>query len=115
MVTAATIYMALLGPEGLRRVAAQSHANTLELIEQLEKINGVKRTFSGPIFHEAALTLPTSATEVLLKLKEKDVLGGLNLQEYYPDIENTLLVCATETKTSADLQHYTELLAQSLS
>ncbi|MCH9640070.1 MAG: aminomethyl-transferring glycine dehydrogenase subunit GcvPA [Betaproteobacteria bacterium] len=115
MVTAATIYMALLGPEGLRRVAAQSHANTLNLVEKLEKINGVKRTFSGPIFHEAALTLPTSAKEVLLKLKEKGVLAGLNLQEYYPDIGNTLLVCATETKTAADLQNYADLLAESLS
>ncbi len=115
MVTAATIYMALLGPEGLHRVAAQSHANTLNLVDKLEKINGVKRTFSGPIFHEAALTLPTSTKEVLPKLKEKGVLAGLNLQEYYPDIGNTLLVCATETKTTADLQNYADLLAQSLS
>src|SRR5690606_32266323 len=58
MVTAATIFMALLGPEGLRRVAAQAHANTLELVEQLEALNGVKRVFSGPIFHEAAISLP---------------------------------------------------------
>lgn len=46
MVTAATIYMSLVGPEGLRRVAAQSHANTLELVEQLESIAGVKRTLA---------------------------------------------------------------------
>ena len=115
MVTAATIYMALLGPEGLHNVAAQSHANTLNLIEKLEKINGVKRAFSGPVFHEAALTLPMPVKEVLLTLKEKGVLAGLNLQEYYPDIGDTLLVCATETKTAADLQNYADLLAQSLS
>lgn len=42
MVTAATIYMSLLGPEGLYRVAAQSHANTLALVERLEKLPGVK-------------------------------------------------------------------------
>jgi len=114
MVTAATIYMSLLGPEGLRRVAAQSHANTLELVEQLEKINGVKRAFSGPIFHEAALTLPAPVTEVLSKLKQKDILAGLNLQEHYPEMDNALLICATETKTSADLQNYAELLKQAL-
>ncbi len=114
MVTAATIYMSLLGPEGLRRVAAQSHANTLELIEQLEAINGVKRTFSGPIFHEATLTLPASVDTVLSKLKDQGILAGLNLNEYYSDMENALLVCATETKTSADLQRYTELLTQAL-
>lgn len=115
MVTAATIYMSLTGPEGLRRIAAQSHANTLELVEQLEKINGVKRAFSGPIFHEAALTLPSSVNGILSKLKQKGILGGLDLQEHYPELDNTLLVCATETKIDADLQNYAEALKHALS
>ena len=115
MVTAATIYMSLVGPEGLRRVAAQSHANTLELVEQLEKINGVKRAFSEPVFHEAVLTLPAPTAEVLSKLKQKGILGGLDLQGHYPELGNALLVCATETKTAADLQNYTEALKQVLS
>ncbi|MBP6057079.1 MAG: aminomethyl-transferring glycine dehydrogenase subunit GcvPA [Nitrosomonas sp.] len=115
MVTAATIYMSLTGPEGLRRIAAQSHANTLELVEQLEKINGIKRTFSAPIFHEVALTLPAPAAEVLSKLKQKGILGGFDLQEHYPELGNTLLVCATETKVAADLQNYAQALKQALS
>jgi len=115
MVTAATIYMSLVGPEGLRRVAAQSHANTLELVEQLESIAGVKRTFSAPSFHETALTLPTPATDVLSKLKQHGILGGLDLHGYYPELGNALLVCATETKTSADLQNYAQMLKQLLS
>ncbi len=115
MVTAATIYMSLIGPEGLRRVAAQSHANTLDLVNQLEKISGVKRIFSGPIFHEATLTLPASAADVLVKLKQKGILGGLDLQGYYPELSNAVLVCATETKTAADLQNYAEALKQALS
>jgi len=110
MVTAATIYMSLVGPEGLRRIAAQSHANTVELVEQLEKIAGVKRTFNGPIFHEAALTLSKPVKAVLTQLKEKGILAGLDLQTHYPDIDNALLVCATETKTSSDLKNYAEQL-----
>ena len=47
MVTAATIYMALVGPEGLRRIAGQCHANTLALLEKLEALNGVQRLFTG--------------------------------------------------------------------
>ena len=114
MVTAATIFMALLGPEGLRRVAAQAHANTLELVEQLEALNGVKRVFSGPIFHEAAISLPAPAQAVLQTMKQQKILAGLDLQEYYPEIGNTLLVCATETKTSEDLQNYTRQLKKAL-
>lgn len=114
MVTAATIYMSLLGPEGLRRVAAQSHANMLQLVEQLEKLPGVKRTYSGPTFHEVALTLPGSVSDILQALKEQHILGGLNLQEHYSELNNTLLVCATETKSAEDLNKYSEMLGQIL-
>ncbi|GKS70211.1 glycine dehydrogenase (decarboxylating) alpha subunit [Nitrosomonas sp. PY1] len=115
MVTAATIYMSLIGPEGLRRVAAQSHANTLDLVEQLESINGVKRAFDTPTFHETLLTLPKTVSDVLSKLKQQGILGGLDLHGYYPELGNTLLVCVTETKTSADLQQYAHALKQILS
>ncbi|MDV6345146.1 aminomethyl-transferring glycine dehydrogenase subunit GcvPA [Nitrosomonas sp. Is37] len=114
MVTAATIYMSLLGPEGLRRVAAQSHANMLQLAEQLEKLPGVKRVYSGPCFHEVALTLPGPVNEILQALKEQRILGGLNLQEHYPELNNALLVCATETKTADDLNKYSEMLEKIL-
>jgi glycine dehydrogenase subunit 1 len=114
MVTAATIYMSLLGPEGLRRVAAQSHANTVALIEQLETLKGVKGIFSGPFFHEAAVTLPAPAGTVLQTLKAQGILAGLDLGEHYPELGNALLVCATETKIAADLKKYVEHLGRVL-
>lgn len=114
MVTAATIYMSLIGPEGLRRIAAQSHANTLELVEQMEKISSVKRTFSGATFHEAVLTLPKSTAGVLAQLRQNGILGGFDLQAHYPELGNALLVCATETKTAGDLQNYANAMKQAL-
>lgn len=114
MVTAATIYMSLLGPEGLYRVAAQSHENTLLLVEQLEKLPGISRTFSGPFFHEAVLTLPKSVTQILDAMKAQGVLGGLPLLNHYSDLDNTLLVCATETKTAEDLEKYVKLFERAL-
>lgn len=114
MVTAATIYMSLLGPEGLYRVAAQSHANTLTLVEQLEKLPGVKTVFQSPFFHEAVLQLSVPADKVLDKLKTQGILGGVLLETYYPELKNTLLICATETKTAEDLDKYTEILNQAL-
>lgn len=114
MVTAATIYLSLTGPEGLRRIAAQSHANTLALLEKLENCKGVKRIFSGPLFHETVISLPAPAKDVLQALKNQRILGGLNLDEYYPELGSAMLVCATETKTSADLENYTEKLANAI-
>ena len=114
MVTAATIYMSLIGPEGLRRIAAQSHANTLDLVEQLEKINGVKKAFNSPAFHETVLTLPKPTADVLTKLKQQGILGGFDLQGHYPELGNALLVCATETKIANDLQAYANAMKQVL-
>ncbi|MBA4142608.1 MAG: aminomethyl-transferring glycine dehydrogenase subunit GcvPA [Nitrosospira sp.] len=110
MVTAATIYMALTGPEGLRRIAAQCHANALALLQKLETHEGVKRVFNGPVFHEAVVSLPAPTEDVLNALKTRRLLGGLNLDDYYPELGIAMLVCATETKTSADLENYTEHL-----
>lgn len=114
MVTAATIYMSLLGPDGLRRVAAQSHANTSGLIKKLTAIPGVEQVFGSPFFHEAAIGLPSSAANVLAKLKQNGILGGFDLQTHYPGLENTLLVCATETKTEADIENYVSQFRQAL-
>ena len=114
MVTAATIYLALLGPDGLTRVAAACHANSLSLLAQLESIPGVRRIFPGPVFHEAVVSLPSDVSRVLRRLTSEGILGGLDLQPYYPELGNALLVCATETKTSADLQRYRECLAAAL-
>lgn len=112
MVTAATIYMALTGPEGLRLIAAQSHANTLALLKKLETLKGVKRIFSGPLFHEAVVSLPSPADNILQALETRRILGGLNLQEYYPELGPAILVCATETKMVADLHNYTRQLGE---
>ncbi len=115
MVTVATIYMSLLGAEGLRRVAARSHANTMALIGKLEAIPGVKRLFRGMVMHEAAIALPGPAGEVLRPLKAQGILGGLDLSEWFPELGPALLVCATETKTGADLGRYADNLARILS
>lgn len=114
MVTAATIYMALTGPEGLRRIAAQSHANTLVLLEKLEALKGVKRIFNGSLFHETVISLPGPVDELLQTLKNQQILGGLNLKDFYPELGNAILVCATETKTPADLENYAGYLGQAI-
>jgi glycine dehydrogenase subunit 1 len=111
MVTAATIYMALLGPDGLARVAEACHANLASLAAQLESVPGVKKIFAGPVFHEAVLSLPRPVCDVLPRLTAEGILGGLDLKPYYPELDNALLVCATETKTAADLERYRDRLA----
>jgi len=111
-VTAATIHLALLGPEGLRRVAHACHANLLALLSRLTQIPGVRRCFAAPVFHEAVLSL---RAPVLDQLCSQGLLAGLDLRPFYPELGNAVLVCTTETKTTADLERYARGLSTALS
>ena len=112
MVTAATIYMSLLGYDGLARVARRSHRNTARLVAGLCGVSGVERAFEGPHFHEVALRLDRPVAPVLDALAEKNILGGYDLSTDYPDLGDVVLVCATETKTDDDIDAYVDELRE---
>jgi len=114
LVTAATIHMSLLGAAGLESVAITSQAQTAKLIEKLTRIKGVKLAFDGYRFHEAVLQLNAKVSDVLDALAERNIVGGLDLSKHYPELGNALLVCATETRTDADLDAYASALAEVL-
>ncbi len=114
LVTAATIYMAIVGDRGLEQTALESHANTRRLASKLAAV-GVKVKFESPYFHELTVTLSKPAKQVLERLAQEHIVGGYALASDYPELGNALLVCATETKTDADLDRYCAALAQALS
>ena len=114
VMTASTIYVALLGADGLSLVAESCHENTNQLSTLLTSIEGVETAFNRPVFHEQVLRLPASSASVLEKLAEARIQGGIDLSVYYPELENCVLFCATETKTNDDLVAYQQALASVL-
>jgi glycine dehydrogenase subunit 1 len=114
LMTAATIYMTLLGPTGLAQVAEASMARTAQLVAALTRLPGVQAAFTGPRFHEAVLRLDRPAGGVLRALEAQGVLGGVDLSADFPELGPALLVCATETKTDADIERYAGALGQAL-
>ena len=109
MVTAATIYMSLLGFDGIATVARRSHANTARLVDGLCAVDGVERLYAGPFFHEVALRLDRPVGPVLTALARQDILGGFDLSDFVSC--DALLVCATETKTADDIDTYVAAFA----
>ncbi len=112
MVTAATIYMSLLGFEGLRRVAAASVTNTNKLVDALTAIDGIDRAFAAPCFHEALLVLDRPVAPVLAALAAEGIQGGFDTSASHPQYGNGLLVCATETKTEEDIATYADAMSR---
>jgi len=114
LMTAATIHLALLGPAGLARVARACLARTTELVAALTQVPGVREVFPGPRFHEAVLKLGRPAGPVLDALAAEGIAGGLDLEPDYPELGHALLVCATETRTTADIETCARALARAV-
>jgi glycine dehydrogenase subunit 1 len=110
LVTAATIHMAMIGAEGLRRVAIQSASNTRLLRDALCGIDGVQQLFSGAFFHEVAVRIGRSATAVISELAEHNLLAGVALSADYEGMDDVLLVCATECRNSEDIERFADAL-----
>jgi glycine dehydrogenase subunit 1 len=112
---AATVYLACLGPHGLRDVAALGAARAREL-ERALAAAGAPRLHSAPYLNEFAVRVP-AAERVHAALLERGVLAGLPLARWYPDdpeLREALLVCATEQTTAPEIARFADALAAEL-
>lgn len=113
MVTAATIYMSLLGSEGLRRTALQCHENTRSLAQRLAQIKGISVVFDA-YFHEAVIQLDRPVQPVIAMLSKQNILAGFDLSAAYPELGHALLLCATDARTQEEMDLYVESMATAL-
>ena len=108
---AATVYLASVGPHGLRDVAALGAARARELERALADA-GAPRVHAAPYLNEFAVRVP-DAEAVHESLLERRILAGLPLARWYPDdsvLRDTLLVCATEVTTSEEIDRFAAAL-----
>jgi glycine dehydrogenase subunit 1 len=108
----ATIYMALMGKEGLRKVATLSTAKAHYAAEALSRVPGVTRRFDAPFFKEFALRLPKPPDRVLRALRKRKILGGVPLGRFDRTLKDTLLVAVTESRTREEIDRYAEALGE---
>ncbi len=109
LVTAATIYMSLLGSQGLREVAVASHKGLGMLRSELAAI-GITPRFNGPCFHEQVFELPVAADAVVNALVRESVVPGLSLAFMGERFAHSLLINVTETKTEEDFANLVALM-----
>jgi glycine dehydrogenase subunit 1 len=112
---AASIYLAAIGPHGLRDVAATGAARAAELEAGLAAI-GVDRLHRGAYLNEFAVRLPDART-VHRRLIERGFLAGLVLADAEPDdpaLADALLLCTTELTSSGDIARFVAALGEVL-
>jgi len=112
-----SIHLSLLGEDGFKRLALLNHQMAVKLSNALIAVPGVEEE-TETFFNEFTVRLPRPAAEVVDELLEHDVLGGVPLSRLFPerdDIENHLLVTATETNTMDDVTAFAKALREVLS
>jgi glycine dehydrogenase subunit 1 len=101
---AATVYLTLLGKEGLRETAQLCADKASYAYQRLTAIPGVKAHFPSKwVFNEMVLDLPCDAAEVISKLIEKGYAAGFPLSRYYKGMDNAILIAVTEKRTKQQI------------
>ena len=116
LVTAGTIHMALMGPQGLRDVALTSHNNAATLRDRLLLIPGVNPFNDLPFFNEFALRLDTEVNAVAAAMRERGILAGLDVNDFV-EIEGggqVLLLAVTEKRTQKEMDAYVDAMTSIL-
>lgn len=109
---AATIYLSVLGPGGLRAVAATCVQKAHYAQRRLSELNGFAPAFSAPFLYEFAVTCPTPVRQLNARLKEAGIIGGYDLSRDYASLSNTMLLCVTETRRRHEIDHLIGTLAE---
>ena len=110
----ATIYLAMLGSEGLRELGEANRIRCEALRTALQRLPGVTLPFPGPVFNEFVLRLPRSATEFCRHARTRGFLAGIPLADLPGCDRGDLLVAVTEKRTVSEINGYVDLVKEFL-
>jgi len=108
-----TVYLALLGKEGLQEVARQCAQKAHFTAESIRDLPGWEPLFHGPFYHEFAVKAPVPPSRINAALLDEGIIGGFPLAKMYPergDWRNAILFCVTEARTGDEIQRFLQVL-----
>ncbi|MBC7099832.1 glycine dehydrogenase, partial [Candidatus Bipolaricaulota bacterium] len=103
------VYLAALGPEGLRRVALLSIERAHDLAARIQELPGYELAFSRPFFNEFAVRC-AAPEEAVARLREAGIAvlpPGLVAKA---GLDGAFLVAVTEKRTEEELSRFVEAL-----
>ena len=110
MALAATVYLSLVGKNGLRRVAELSYHKAHYAAQAIGALPGYAQALSAPFFKEFVVRTPRPVAAVNASLLQDNIIGGYDLSRAYPDQTHQMLLCVTELHTRQDIDKLVEAL-----
>ncbi len=108
----ATVYLATMGRRGVQEVAQQNLQKAHYAASEIAKLDGYELRFTGPFFNEFVIKTPRAAADITRRLLDEKIIGGVALGGYYPELEDSLLVCVTETARRPAIDKLVAALAE---
>ncbi len=102
---AASVAMTALGKKGTKQMAVQNIQKAY-YAKQVLKQRGLEIIFDGPSFNEFVVKLPVSYQEISDKLFNKQMIGGYDLGQTYPELKDHMLVAVTELRTKEEIDAF---------
>ncbi len=109
---ASAVYMSLLGKSGLKQVAKLNYDKAHYAADQISKLKGFEVINSSPFFNEFVIKTPKPVSELNSLLLDYDILGGYDLSNDYPELENHMLLAVTEMISKEDIDYLVEILQE---
>ncbi len=102
----ATIYMTVMGKEGLKEVANLCLQKSRYAYDELIKTGKFSPVFSGPFFREFVVKSAEPVDMLNDKLLESGIIGGYDVEKNYPELKDNWLVAVTEKRTREDIDSF---------
>ena len=112
MALASTVYMSLLGKQGLRDVAELCYHKAHYAAKKIDALRDYKVSSATPFFNEFVVKTPLPVAEINEHLSKSNILGGYDLSESYPTLKNQMLVAVTEMNKRQEIDLLVETLAE---
>ncbi|MEO0082988.1 MAG: aminomethyl-transferring glycine dehydrogenase subunit GcvPA [candidate division WOR-3 bacterium] len=109
---AATIYLSIMGKQGLKEVAYQCYVKSHYLAQEIIKINGFELAFKQPFFKEFVIRTKYEPKEIINQLLKEKIFAGIDLSQFNQQWANQLLICATEKRTKDEIDKFVKLLKE---
>jgi glycine dehydrogenase subunit 1 len=113
MTLASTVYLSLLGKDGLKKVAELCYQKAHYTASEINSLEGFSINLTRPFFNEFVVKTPKPVSEINGYLLDNGYFGGIDLSVSFPDLANNLLVAVTEMNSKEEIDQFVNLLAES--
>ncbi|KLU64962.1 putative glycine dehydrogenase (decarboxylating) subunit 1 [Desulfosporosinus acididurans] len=107
-----TMHLSALGKKGVSELANLNFQNAHYAAQEIVKLPGMSLAFQRPFFHEFVVKTALEPSKINEALLKDQIIGGLDLARFYPELDHHLLFCVTETKCKADIDRLVARLGE---